>query len=129
MSRGAALFLGSSGLDRFRFCCLRIGLDDGDPARADHVFNVEAGSRTEQRGQQVRNRDSQHHSPLSQSARSLARRFTKPGSTRPPPIFVLDGAILPRVKLYIHTVLFGIMIRAGYGLFIETINRPPVLDV
>lgn len=86
LSRGAALFLGTSGLDRLRLCGRCLGLHIGDPARADQVLDLETGRRAEQHGNQVRNGDSQHHSPLSQSARSSARRFTRPGSTRPPAV-------------------------------------------
>ncbi|AJX19958.1 hypothetical protein BG17_4163 [Burkholderia pseudomallei MSHR491] len=54
----------------------------GEPTRTDQVIDANAGRHAEQRGQQIRS-CFQHHSPLSQIARSSARRFTKPGNTRP----------------------------------------------
>ncbi|AIP71331.1 hypothetical protein BG92_1941 [Burkholderia pseudomallei 406e] len=54
----------------------------GKPACADQVLNPSAGRHAKQRGQQIRG-CFQHHSPRSQIARSSARRFTKPGISRP----------------------------------------------
>ncbi|KGS88961.1 hypothetical protein X942_6571 [Burkholderia pseudomallei MSHR5596] len=58
------------------------GLLVGKPMRADQVLDARAGRHAKQRGQQIRS-CFRHHSPRSQIARSSARRFTKPGNTRP----------------------------------------------
>ncbi|VBI48004.1 Uncharacterised protein [Burkholderia pseudomallei] len=54
----------------------------GEPTRADQVLDARTGRHAKQGGQQIRS-CFRHHSPRSQIARSSARRFTKPGNSRP----------------------------------------------
>ncbi|KGS41401.1 hypothetical protein X961_5433 [Burkholderia pseudomallei MSHR5613] len=61
------------------------GLYIGKPTCADQVIDASAGRHAKQRGQQIQS-CFRHHSPRSQIARSVARRFTRPGSTRPPAV-------------------------------------------
>lgn len=86
LSRGAALFFGARSIYRLRLGLSGGRLHVGDLARADQVHDAGAGRRAQQRDQQIRQYRFQHHSPRSHSARSSARRFTKPGSTRPPAV-------------------------------------------